>query len=175
MEIEIRTALSEDVESFHELHQFWINNKSIKQRFSKDELNTIVSNQQAVVAIDKGQVVSYYLVNSFFDTGNVKERENIINQLISNKVLPHGKYALSLQSATNENYFGRGLNTKVLNQLRHISMDKYDFFVGVMAYDNIPTQKSSLKMGWKHFGDIGIGLLAVIGTTEEKNNLLVQV
>ena len=41
-----------------------------------------------------------------------------------------------------------------------------------MSYENIITHKSSLKMGWKHFGDIGIGILAIIGTTEEANNQL---
>jgi hypothetical protein len=41
-----------------------------------------------------------------------------------------------------------------------------------MNYNNTATHKSSLKMGWKHFGDIGFGLLALIGTTEERNDKL---
>ena len=50
--------------------------------------------------------------------------------------------------------------------------DEYEYFIGIMGYDNEATHKSSLKMGWKHFGDVGIGLLAVIGTTEERNDSL---
>ena len=67
---------------------------------------------------------------------------------------------------------GKGLNTKTLNLLRENLKSEFDYFIGVMGYDNFATHQSSLKMGWKHFGDIGIGLLAVIGTTEEKHELL---
>jgi hypothetical protein len=109
----------------------------------------------------------------FFDTGNLEERKKVVNDLITKKKLPIGTYAFSLLSSTDANYLGRGLNTKTLNLLRQITKDKYDYFVGVMNYNNIATHKSSLKMGWKHFGDIGIGLLAVIGTTEEMNNNLI--
>jgi hypothetical protein len=65
------------------------------------------------------------------------------------------------------------LNTKTLHLLREIAKDKYDYFVGVMNYHNTATHQSSLKMGWKHFGDAGIGLLAIIGTTEERNKTLI--
>lgn len=47
-----------------------------------------------------------------------------------------------------------------------------NFFTGIMDYDNETTQTNSLKMGWKRYGNIGIRILAVIGTTDENSNQL---
>jgi len=164
--IEIRKAVIDDAGNLFNLHKFWIDNKQLKQVYTLSQIQKIITESEAVVAVDNNKVVSYYFVNPFFETGNVAARKKIIEDKIVNGLLPKGRYAYCLQSATDENYTGQGLNRSVLNLLRNLSKDKYDYFIGVMDYNNIPTQKSSLKMGWKHFGDIGIGLLAVIGTRE---------
>lgn len=180
--IEIRIAKPSDAESLIKIYEYW-NERFIdgderkryfvlKNNFTLPQIEKIIEGGYATVAVEKNICVSFYFINPFFDTGNLQEREDTINKLISEKKLPPGKYAFSLLSSTDVNYLGNGLNTKTLNLLREIMKDKYDYFVGVMNYNNTATHKSSLKMGWKHFGDIGFGLLAVIGTTEQRNDKL---
>jgi hypothetical protein len=179
MDIKIRIAEREDSESIYELLHYWYLNyynedKSLGHTYSEvtwtlEDIKRTIEESIITVADWNGKVVSFYLINTFLEIGNVQIRTKIINGLIEKKTLPEGKYAFSLSAATHPDFLRKGLNTKVLNLLKDLSKHKYDFFVGIMAYDNAPTQKSSLKMGWKHFGDIGIGLLAVTGTTEERN------
>jgi|ERR1700694_641119 len=168
-EIEIRRAKLEDLNSLHHLHSFWIDKKQIKQVFSPEQLNKIILESDVAVAVHNSKVVSYYLLNPFFETGNVAQRKEIIKKLIGDGVLKEGRYAYSLQAGTDPDYTGRGLNRKVLNLLRAFTKDRYEYFIGIMPYGNEATEKSSLKMGWKHFGDVGIGILAVIATKDENN------
>ena len=139
---------------------------------SKKQMEELILKSAIAVAVDEMAVVSYYLLNPLFDTGDLEIRREIINNLIIEAKLPKGRYAYSLQSATDERYLGQGLNRKVLHLLKELANHNYDYFIGIMGYDNVITQKSSLKMGWKHYGDVGIGLLAVIGTTVENHNKL---
>jgi len=168
-QIEIRRAELPDLNSLHELHSYWIDKKQIKQVFTTEQLEKIVAECDVAVAVDNLKVVSYYLLNPFFDTGNVEQRKEIIKKLIEEGRLKEGKYAYSLQAGTEPTYTGRGLNRKVLNLLREFYKDKYDYFIGIMPYGNEATEKSSLKMGWKHHGDVGIGMLAVISTKDEND------
>ncbi|HEY5328111.1 MAG TPA: hypothetical protein VIJ27_14000 [Mucilaginibacter sp.] len=181
-DIEIRIAKPSDAENLYKIYEYWNGsfidgdeNKRyfvLKNNFTLPQIQKIIEGGYATVAVEKNKCVSFYFINPFFDTGNLQERKDIINNLISKKVLPPGKFAFSLLSSTDVNYLGNGLNTKTLNLLREIMKDKYDYFVGVMNYSNTATHKSSLKMGWKHFGDTGFGLLAVTGTTEDRNDKL---
>ena len=168
-EIEIRRAKIDDLQSLHALHSYWIDKKQIKQVFSKDQMKKIILESDVAVAVHNCKVVSYYLVNPFFETGNVEQRKQIIEGLVSKGTLKEGCYAYSLQAGTDPNYTGRGLNRKVLNLLREFAKDKYDYFIGIMPYGNEATEKSSLKMGWKHYGDVGIGMLGVVATRDENN------
>jgi len=171
--IEIRKGFASDLDSLYNLYQYWDENEfHFKNKYTKEILLKIILESEIAVAVHKNEVVSFYFINPFLDIGNVEQRKKIIPQLITEGKIPDGRYAYCLLSATNKDYFGKGLNRETLDLLRYQSKGKYDYFIGIMYYENIATQKSSLKMGWKHFGDIGIGLLAVIGTTEEKNNLL---
>ena len=81
------------------------------------------------------------------------QRIEILNEMIKKNKIPKGVYAFRLAAATNENYRGKGLNKKCLDQLRDIAKNKYDFFVGVMDYDNIcfHAHRSSLKNGMEAF------------------------
>ena len=125
-----------------------------------------------VVAATTTTFCSFYLVNHIFHQNYITQRAAIIQQKINNHQLPNGKYAYTLLASTHPNYLGQGLNTKTLQMLQEINKKRYAYFIGIMGYNNTATHKSSLKMGWRHFGDIGIGLLAIIGTTNEKNDLL---
>lgn len=180
--ITIRQATINDAQGILDIYHFWkesiIDNDPskkyyvLKNEFTLDQLKRICNEGLATVAATEDLVCSFYFENPHYDTGNLQERKNAINKLISNNKLPTGKYAFSLLSSTHNNYQGLGLNNRCLHLLRDILKDSYDYFVGVMNYDKTATHKSSLKMGWRHFGDVGIGLLAVIGTTEAKNKIL---
>lgn len=181
-EIIIRIAEPSDTQSLHELLHYWYTNYFTKEdpaghMFSKitwglEDIERVIADNMATVAVHGAKVVSFYFINTFFEIGNVEERISILKPMIAEGKLPQGRYAFSLAAATHRDYLAKGLNRATLNLLRELVKDKYDYFTGIMAYDNLVTQKSSLKMGWRHIGDIGIGLLAVIGTTEENNDLL---
>ena len=178
----IRKAEYKDSKGIYTIDQFWYQKYIIgdyskgylylQNNYTLSNIEKIVTESEATVAVEGDKVVSYYFINPFFETGNIAQRKIIIQNKIEEGFLPNGKYAYSLQSATHEKYTGKGLNRETLNLLRMLAENKYDYLIGVMSYDNIVTQNSSLKMGWKHFGDIGIGILAVIGTTKEKSNQL---
>ena len=171
--IVIRMAELKDAESLFDLCNYWDENEfHFKNKYTKEILVRIIQESEIAVAVHDDVVVSFYFINPYLDIGNVEKRKIIIPTLINERKLPNGNYAFCLLSATHKDYFGKGLNKKTLELLCEIAKDKYDYFIGIMYYDNIATQKSSLKMGWKHFGDVGIGLLAVIGTTEERNERL---
>lgn len=182
-EFEIRKAVESDAESLYDIVYYWYEQSKhfdnelgyLKSEieYSLTDIKKIITESYTTVAIcDEKKVVSFYLINHFLDIGDIEERKVILNKLIENNTLPKGRYGYCLLSSTHKDYTNRGLNRETLNLLRENAKKEYDYFIGVMSYDNFATQKSSLKMGWKHFGDIGIGLLAVIGTTEERNNLL---
>jgi len=181
-EIFIRKAELQDANGIYIIDQFWYKkyidgDRSngylyLKNNYTFPQIEKIVGDGYGTVAIINEQVVSYYFINPYFETGNIAERKIIIQDKIAKGILPEGKYAHSLQAATNEKFTGQGLNKKTLNLLKELSKNDYDYFIGIMSYDNIITQKSSLKMGWRHFGDIGFGILAVTGTTEERNDNL---
>ena len=179
----IRRSGIMDGQGIYNLHKKWRDNHYNKfndlvsldrflSPYTFEQIFTISESGYAAIATKESDVISYYFINPFFETGNVAKRKVIIENKIEEGILPKGKYAFSLQSATDEIYTGKGLNREALNYLRGLFKNEYDYFIGVMDYDNTATHKSSLKMGWKHFGDIGIGLLAVIGTTDERNDLL---
>lgn len=179
----ISKAEFKDAEGVFELLEYWYNNyidgdrklghlhctnkytKAIVERFITESYVSVAKDEQ-----DK--ILSFYLINHFFDIGNIQSRIGIVNQMIDENKLPQGRYAFRLAAATDKDFTGRGLNKKCLKYLQELAKSEYDFFIGVMDYDNIATHKSSLRMGWKNIGDIGIGLLAIIGTTELNNNLL---
>lgn len=142
-------------------------------RYTKAIIERFINESEVSVAIDNNNhVVSFYLINHFFDIGNIETRVKVITDMIASGKLPRGRYAYRLAAGTHPSFVGHGLNKRCLNHLKELAKDKYDFFAGVMDYENIATQKSSLKMGWKHFGDIGIGILAITGTTDARNTLL---
>ena len=173
MGILIRRAELSDLQSLFDLYEYWDEKEfHFKKKYTKEILKRIIVESEITVAVDYEKVVSFYLINPFFDIGNVKERKKIIPQLIADEQIPNGRYAFCLLSATHKDYLSRGLNRAALNLLCEIASYKYDYFIGIMYYGNIPTQKSSLKMGWKHYGDVGFGLLAIIGTTEENHKKL---
>lgn len=181
-QIIIRKANIDDAKSISDITDFWVlkgktNDKDkgyLREKgvYTEIEVSTLIEKSYVIVAADKNTIASFYLINNVYHQDLILERKNLIEKKIANEELPFGKYAYSLLAATDERYLGLGLNTKTLNLLKELSQLEYDYFIGVMGYDNIATHKSSLKMGWKHFGDIGNGLLAVIGTTEENNNKL---
>lgn len=181
-EIIIRKAELKDSIGIYTIDQFWYQKYIqgdysqgylyLQNNYTLSNIEKIVTESEATVAVEGDKVISYYFINPFFETGNIAQRKKIIQNKIEEGFLPNGKYAYSLQAATDENYTGRGINRDTLNLLKSIAKDKYDYLIGVMSYENNTTHKSSLKMGWKHFGDIGIGILAIIGTTNETNNQL---
>lgn len=180
--IEIRNAVKEDALSINRIIQYWveIGNSDDKSKgylrptsiFNYEQLLYLIENNYVTVAATNSEICSFYLVNKYFHKELIAERNKLIKDKIKVGVLPNGNYAVSLLASSSINHLGKGLNTKTLNLLRENSKSEFDYFVGIMSYDNFATHKSSLKMGWKHFGDIGIGLLAVIGTTDERNTLL---
>jgi hypothetical protein len=180
--IEIRKAELKDAKGIIDIYAFWNSSYldkdktqkyfALKNSFTLSQIEDITSNGFATVALKKDKVISFYFINPYFDTGDLEKRKAIIKKMIDGNELPNGSYAYSLLSSTDKDNTGKGLSNKTLNLLRDNFKDKYDYFIGVMSYDNLNTQQSSLKMGWKHYGDIGFGLLAVIGTTDERNKLL---
>jgi len=173
--IEIRKAKLEDLNSLYSLIEYWDEKVfHFENKYTKKILKKIIIDSEIIVAISNSKVISFYLINPFLDIGNVEHRKKIITKQISENKIPKGRYAYCLLSATHQEYFGNGLNRDALRLLCETAKDEYDYFIGIMYYDNIATQKSSLKMGWRHFGDVGFGLLAIIGTTDEKNLLLDQ-
>lgn len=179
--IVIRIAKVEDVEGISYIIDYWVNmgiaNEKqsgylIRPVYDKEQLKDLAEGGYIIVAANNTEVCSFYLLNNHFHQELINQRSAIIQEKISNQQLPDGKYAYTLLASTHPNYLGQGLNTKTLNRLRDTYKKEYDYFIGIMGYDNLATHKSSLKMGWRHLGDVGIGLLAVIGTTEEKNILL---
>ena len=123
--IVIRRAELKDAEYIYTIHKKWrddyfelTKDKKGMDRFlspyTLDQITKISEEGYACIALVDGIVASYYFVNPFFETGNVGERKIIIQQKITDGYLPDGKYAFSLQSATDENYTGRGLNRNVL-------------------------------------------------------------
>lgn len=184
--IEIRLASFQDSEGVHEIIQHWYNNyfkednsqghMYSENTWSLEDIIRTINESYISIAFDneKNKVASLYLINTFLEIGNVSKRTLIIDKMVIDKKLPFGRYAYSLAAATHKDYLGLGLNRKVLNHLRRNTAFKYDYFAGIMSYDNYATQKSGKKMGWQYFGDIGIGLLGVIGTTSEKNLQLIE-
>ncbi|MDO7886639.1 hypothetical protein [Hymenobacter cheonanensis] len=172
--IEIRRATAADAQGIYNIYRYWEEHYvdaektkrffTLKNPYTVAKIERIVAESEAVVAVADGQVVSFYFTNPFFDPGDLAERKAVVERLIANGTLPAGRYATCLLSSTAEPYQGRGLNAKTLHLLREISKAKYDYFAGIMAYHNHNTHASSLKMGWKHYGDVGIGLLAIIAT-----------
>ncbi len=80
-QIEIRRAELRDLNSLHKLHCYWIDKKQIKQVFTLEQLEKIVTECDVALAVDNVKVVSYYLLNPFFETGNVEQRKEIIKKL----------------------------------------------------------------------------------------------
>lgn len=180
--IKVRIAIKEDALDIDKIIKYWVEvgNSNDKTKgylrpspiFNYEQLLYLIEMRDVTVAANNSEICSFYLVNRYFHNEIIRERKIIINEKINGGILPNGNYAVSLLASSSDKYLGKGLNAKTLNLLRENLKSEFDFFVGVMGYDNIATHKSSLKMGWKHFGDIGIGLLALIGTTDEKNSLL---
>lgn len=182
MAIQIRRATTKDTGGIYEIMEYWhqkydLDEKSngylyLEKQYTFADVARIVKRGYASVAVDGDVVVSIYFLNDFLETGNVWKRAELIKDKINKGQLPDGKYACSLLAATRVNYTGQGLNRATLHFLKDMLKEEYDYFVGIMEYQNEVTQKSSLKMGWKHYGDVGFGLLAIIGTTEENHNKL---
>lgn len=180
-EIIIRKAELKDAKGISEIIDYWVekgNNNDKKNGYLRNSLYTLTQIEEIItsggvtVAVLDQAVCSFYLLNTSFHQDIIQERTALINDKIANNELPLGKYAVTLLSSTAAGHEGKRLNTKTLILLQELFQSEFDYLVGVMSYDNVATHKSSLKMGWRHFGDIGIGLLAIIGTTEEKNQIL---
>lgn len=171
--ITIKTAEPQDLDSLFELVSYWDRNEyHFKYPYTYEVLQNLVDQGFVAVAVDKEAVVSNYLVNPIHDVGTLADRKKIISELMGKGKIPKGKYAYTLLSGTHQNYFNQGLNRRTLDHLRKIAGTEYDFFTGWPYHNNKATIESSLKMGWKYFGDAGFGLIAITGTTEENNDLL---
>jgi len=178
----IRAELK-DAKAISDITEYWVMKGKVEEKdkgylrekgiYNEGEIINLINYSLVTVAKYEGEVVSFYLINNVYHLDLIEERKKLIQDKINNKILPLGRYAYSLLASTDERFLGKGLNTQTLNLLKEIAKDEYDYFIGIMGYDNLATQKSSLKMGWKHFCDVGNGLLAVIGTTEERNDRLI--
>ena len=109
-------------------------------------------------------MVGYYLLNDLFETKTLSQRKDIIQDLIEQGKLPNGNYAYSLQCATDLHYLNRGISKLTLSLLKELTRSRYDFFIGIMDKENEWTIKVHQNSEWFIFGDVGIGILAVLST-----------
>lgn len=172
-EIIITNCQQKNIDSLFELYEYWDKHEyHFQNPYTYSVFEDLVKNELVSVALYKEKVVSFYLLNPTHDVGTLQKRKDKIQELLISNKIPQGKYAFTLLAATHKDFFRKGLNRDTLYHLRSKMKNEYDFFTG-WPYPNFTASiESSKKMGWKYFGNAGFGLIAIIGTTDEKNKLL---
>lgn len=179
MKYTIVTANQYHAESIFSIGHFWLQKGnecvfekgSIKHVLNFENIISLIKAKEIVVALSSEVVVGYYLTNSLFISEHIEKRKNIIENLINKRLLPKGKYVYQVQAAVIENALGKGLSTKMLEALKVIVADRFDYLAGIISEENYNSIiQQHRKAGWIILGKFeAIGYLAYMPVKGKEN------
>lgn len=149
----------------HKFYQAFIDGDKdkgfLKNEFTLKEIETLISENEVVVAEKENEVIGYYLTNSIFETETIRKRKHLVEVLINQGKIENAKYAFLTQAVVDKPYMGQGIAKHLLKTLKHLVRNKFDYLIGYIDAENLNAREAHLKSGWTIFTDIGSGCLAV--------------
>lgn len=172
-EFKFQLAETSHIEPIWDIASFWLE-KGKSGDFSKGsfsnilsiaEIKILIEDLQVVVTLYENEVVGYYLSNSLFVKPYIEQRKRIIENLICNRVLPNGRYVYQMHAAVKESFLGNGLSIQMLNRLKTILHNRFDYLSGILSEENYQSvYKQHLKAGWEIIGKFNVGYIAIMST-----------
>lgn len=133
----------------------------LKIEFSLAEIETLIKENEIVVAENENDVIGYYLTNSIFETETIIKRKRLVEDLIKQGKIKNAKYAFLTQAVVDKPYMGQGVAKQLLKTLKHLVRNKFDYLIGYIDAENLNAREAHLKSGWLIFTDMGNGCLAM--------------
>lgn len=149
----------------HKFYQAFIDGDKdkgfLKNEFSLNEIETLIKEEEIVVAENEIEIIGYYLTNSIFETETIKKRKAIIDNLIEESKIKNARYSLLAQAVVDKPYMGQGVAKELLKTLKLLVANKFDYLIGYIDAENLNAKEAHLKSGWIIFTDMGNGCLAM--------------
>lgn len=167
-----RPAILQDSDSVLKLNNkycqaFFDNEKEkgfLKFEFTLSQIQTLIIQNEVVVAEWEENVIGYYLTNSIFEMDTILKRKIIVNELIQSGTIEDAKYVFLTQAAVDKSYMGKGIAKEMLKTLKRLVKDKFDYLIGLIDFENYNAKVAHLKSGWVIFAETETGWLAMTET-----------
>lgn len=166
----IRLANQNDLEgimNFHNHHLFENINGNISSGFIRIKydgfhLTKIIDEQEMVIALSGSMIIGYYLIGKKADNDKLKYQILKAKELVrKNESVAYKNIGYGCQVCINEGYRNQGVFDLMLNKLRGLVGEKYNYLLCSVSDTNVISLKRHLKSGW------------IIADYAEPNNYLI--
>lgn len=123
-------------------------NGFIRIEYDREDLEKIIDHKEIVIAVDNDKVVGYFLV------GKKSEKLELELQKVMSLVLhDSGKFeykriGFGCQICIEEKYRGNGISKNMVDALKDLVMEKYDYLLSTISSDNKVSLQNSTMVGW---------------------------
>ena len=158
MEYIISFPKIEHLEQLVQLNRkFLINNLSPEQRekgfirikYSKEDFERIITNQEIVVAFNFEDVVAYYMIGRISSTKKLDYQKNIAKKVAEKFNYIEDRIGYGCQVCIDKDFRHYGLFKNMLIALTSKLDTKYDFLLCSISDNNIASLKAHKKNGWE--------------------------
>nr|WP_121271720.1 GNAT family N-acetyltransferase [Pedobacter schmidteae] len=133
----------------------------LKNKFTLDEIETLIASGEVVVAEFQGEVIGYYLTNSIFESEAIRKRKLHVQELIEVGTIRNVRYVYHTQAVVDRPYMGKGVGKALLKNLKKLISSKFDYLIGYIDQENLNARLAHTKSGWEVFTTVEGGCLAM--------------
>lgn len=155
----IRPATLRDIKEICDLNSVWqyenvpenerhLGYLSVK--YSEQNIETIIQNNEIVVADRGAKILGYYLLNNFCDTPKYREGYGVIIELKQKGIIDQKtNVGIGAQIAIDKSEQGKGISRKLLEELCKLVKPKYNLLYSSLSKNNPVGYSVHTKEGWK--------------------------
>ncbi|HET8964398.1 MAG TPA: GNAT family N-acetyltransferase [Chitinophagales bacterium] len=133
----------------------------LKNQFTLEQIQALVEHHEVVISELQGKLIGYYLVNSIFETDEVRRRKRIVEELIYDGKIENAKYVYLTQAVVDKPFMGKGVAKELLKSLKKLVSNKFEFLIGNIDFENLNAKEAHLRSGWIIFKETEKGWLAL--------------
>lgn len=121
--------------------------------FSKNDIDFILNENEAVVAEAHLNIIGYYLV--YNNTGHKIKHLKIIESLVDKGILTCdiSKIGIGVQALIDLEWQGKNILFKMLETLLELTKNNYEYLFSTVRKTNLKAIKAHLRDGWKIVGE----------------------
>lgn len=159
----IRAAKQNDVPSLLSLNRKWqrsavgsdTSRGFLSGEIPADAFSAMIANNDIAVADDgTGNIVGYQLISNTSGGSIINIHGDLIEAITNKGLIPSGsRIGLGVQICIDSDYQGTGLRTKILQLLRQLANERYEYLFSTVGKENERSARAHKADGWEIIWD----------------------